>query len=318
MRNPVRPAVSGRLGSCFLALGALTLAAAAGAGQRGGRTDDSGWDTTLARGDAYDLVFETSEGTWMSVDVSPDGDALVFDLLGHIYRLPVAGGRAVCLTQDSGIAVNYHPRWSPDGTTIAFVSDRGGQSNLWLMDADGGNPRPVHEDPEARVSAPAWLPGGQGIVARKFTVSRPRTAGLYFFHPEGGSGVELVGDDYPRADWPAPSPDDSLYFHFAPSGERDPLRGAMQVRELDLATGRSWKSPPDRRSSSTRVRAAGRSRPSPRPTAGIWPSRAGCPGGRSPGRSTPSAPAPRSSSATWRPAPNACWWTPSRPISPRG
>ena len=237
MRNPVRPAASGRLGSCFLALGALTLAAAAGAGQRGGRTDDSGWDTTLARGDAYDLVFETSEGTWMSVDVSPDGETLVFDLLGHIYRLPVAGGRAACLTQDSGVAVNYHPRWSPDGTTIAFVSDRGGQSNLWLMDADGGNPRPVHEDPEARVSAPAWLPGGQGIVARKFTVSRPRTAGLYLFHPEGGSGVELVGDDYPRADWPAPSPDDSLYFHFAPSGERDPLRGAMQVRELDLATG---------------------------------------------------------------------------------
>ncbi len=236
MRNPV---------PCFLrglaALSALASTAFLAGAQTGGRTDDSGWDPTLARGDAYDLAFETSEGTWMSLDVSPDGAALVFDLLGHIYRLPVDGGRAECLTQDSGVAVNYHPRWSPDGRTIAFVSDRGGQSNLWLMDADGGNPRPVREDPDARVSAPAWLPGGQGIVARRFTLSRPRTAGLYLFHPEGGSGVELVGSDYPRADWPAPSPGGGLYFHYAPSGERDLLRGAMQIRKLDIATGEVYE-----------------------------------------------------------------------------
>ena len=223
-----------------LLLAALGLAATV-AGQTGGRTDDSGWDTTLARGDAYDLVFETSEGTWMSLDVSPSGEALVFDLLGHIYRLPVAGGRAVCLTQDSGVAVNYHPRWSPDGRTIVFVSDRGGQSNLWLMDADGANPRPVHEDPDSRVAAPAWLPDGRGIVVRRFELAPPRRSGLYLFHPEGGTGVELVGADHPRAGWPAPSPGGSLYFHFAPSRERDLVRGAMQIRELDLATGEVYE-----------------------------------------------------------------------------
>ncbi|MYE44886.1 MAG: amidohydrolase, partial [Acidobacteria bacterium] len=139
LTNPLIPPVPTRLPRRLVPIAALLLAASAAAAQRGGRTDDSGWDTTLARGDAYDLVFETSEGTFMSLDVSPDGASIVFDLLGHVYRVPVTGGRAECLTQDSGVAVNYHPRWSPDGATIAFVSDRGGQSNLWLMDADGGN-----------------------------------------------------------------------------------------------------------------------------------------------------------------------------------
>lgn len=236
-RRRRRPAPAAALAAFF-----ATLAAGAAFGQGSGRTDDSGWDTTLARGDAWDLEFETSEGTFLSVDVSPDGATLVFDLLGHIYRLPAAGGRAECLTQDSGAAINAHPRFSPDGETVAFVSDRGGQSNLWLMDADGSDPRPVHEDGESRVATPAWLPDGRGIVARRFTLSRPRSSGLYLFHPEGGSGVELVGGDFPRAGWPAPSPDGrSLYFHFAPSRERDPVRGAMQVRRLDLETGEVWE-----------------------------------------------------------------------------
>ena len=229
----LRPPV--RLLGAALALAALP---APSAGQSAGKTDDSGWDTTLARGDAWDLEFETSSGTFLSIDVSPDGSSLIFDLLGHIYLLPTAGGRAECLTGDSGVAVNYHPRFSPDGTTIAFVSDRGGQSNLWLMDADGGNPRAVHEDGESRVVTPAWLPDGRGIVARRSTLSRPRASGLHLFHPEGGSGVELVGGDFPGAGWPAPSPDGTgLYFHFAPSRERDPVRGAMQIRRLDLSSG---------------------------------------------------------------------------------
>ena len=239
--NPFIPLLPTPSPRRIVPIGALLLVASAAAAQKGGRTDDSGWDTTLARGDAYDLVFETSEGTFMSLDVSPDGAFIVFDLLGHVYKVPVAGGRAECLTQDSGVAVNYHPRWSPDGTTIAFVSDRGGQSNLWLMDSDGGNPRAVHQDPESRVATPAWLPSGQGIVARWNTLARPRRSGLYLFHPDGGSGVELVdGAEYGRASWPAPSQNGTLYFHFAPSSERDMVRGAMQIRELNLETGKVY------------------------------------------------------------------------------
>ena len=70
------------------------------------------------KGTPRTIDFTTTEGTLMSVDVLPDGKWIVFDLLGHIYRLPAGGGQAECLTQDSGIALNYHPRflarWTAD------------------------------------------------------------------------------------------------------------------------------------------------------------------------------------------------------------
>ena len=255
----------------------------------------------------------------MSLDVSPDGASIVFDLLGHVYRVPVTGGRAECLTQDSGVAVNYHPRWSPDGATIAFVSDRGGQSNLWLMDADGGNPRAVHQDPESRVATPAWLPNGQGIVARWNTLAQPRRSGLYLFHPDGGSGVELVdGAEYGRASWPAPSKNGTLYFHFAPSSERDMVRGAMQIRELDLETGKVYDVTEGQSQQQYQGRAAARSRPNPPPTDAGWPSRAGSRAARSRSRDTGSGLAPGSSCAISTLGRSACSPIPSRPTSPRG
>ena len=110
----------------------LLLAATSGSAQ-----DEQEWDVTLARGETREIDFVTDEGTWMSVDIHPDGQWVVFDLLGHVYRLPVDGGDAESLTQTSGVAVNYHPRYSPGGNHIAFISDRGGQSNLWIMNADG-------------------------------------------------------------------------------------------------------------------------------------------------------------------------------------
>jgi putative tricarboxylic transport membrane protein len=99
------------------------------------------WDVTEARGEVRTIDFTTNEGTEISVDPSPDGSWLVFDLLAHIYRMPAAGGTAEVLTQNSGVALNYHPRISPDGRQIAFVSDRDGQPNLWIMNADGRGQR---------------------------------------------------------------------------------------------------------------------------------------------------------------------------------
>ncbi|MCZ6755569.1 MAG: amidohydrolase, partial [Gemmatimonadetes bacterium] len=128
---------------------------------------DDDWDVTLARGETRDIDFTTDEGTWLSVDLSPDGQWVVMDLLGHIYRVPAGGGDAEVLTRGSGVAVNYHPRYSPDGSEIAFISDRRGQNNLWIMNADGSNPRAVFVDDDIRASTPAWTPDGQYLVVRR-------------------------------------------------------------------------------------------------------------------------------------------------------
>ena len=143
------------------------------------------WDVTLARGDTRDIDFETDEGTWMSLDISPDGQWVIFDLLAHVYRLPIAGGEAESLTQESGVALNYHPKFSPDGTRIAFISDRAGQNNLWVMDADGSNPRQVQNSSETRVTMPEWTVDGEYILVTQ-------DGGIWMYHHDGGEGVEVV------------------------------------------------------------------------------------------------------------------------------
>ena len=120
---------------------------------------EEAWDVRAPRGLTRGIDFVTDQGTWMSVDVSPDGRFLVFDLLGHVYRLPSSGGEAELLTGDSGIALNFHPRYSPDGRQIAFISDRGGQNNLWVMSDDGTQPRAIFQDDAVCVVEPTWLPG---------------------------------------------------------------------------------------------------------------------------------------------------------------
>lgn len=202
------------------------------------------WDVTKPRGQTREIDFTTSEGTWMSVDLSPDGQWIVFDLLAHIYRIRATGGEAESLTQDSGIAINIHPRISPDGRLIAFVSDRGGQNNLWVMNADGSNPRLVLKEPGCVVE-PTWTANGQSIIVRR---QRPclrgniASAGLWMYPLDGSTPTELVGRELSGSGWPFASADGKyLYFHYAvcpgyPAGRNDLLRGCLQIRRLDLRT----------------------------------------------------------------------------------
>ncbi|MEO8027636.1 MAG: amidohydrolase family protein [Bryobacteraceae bacterium] len=212
---------------------------------------EASWDTTQTRGKTRNVSFSTQEGTWMSVDLSPDGKWIVFDLLAHIYRMPVDGGEAECLTQSSGAALNFHPRYSPDGKSIAFVSDRSGQNNLWIMNADGSRARAVFANKDVRVFEPAWTPDSQFILVRRTNVGNrgggPAAPGngLWMYHKDGGEGVEVVSGTAARgAAWPSVSPDGRyVYFHSVvcegrQSGQQDAVQGCQQIKRVELKTGR--------------------------------------------------------------------------------
>src|SRR5690348_16855352 len=104
------------------------------------------------------LKFTTDEGTWMSLDVSPDGKTIVFDLLGDIYTVPMAGGSATRITSGSGF--DGQPRFSPDGKSIVFVSDRSGSENLYLVNPDGQRLRPLTTGRNQAYISPDFTPDG--------------------------------------------------------------------------------------------------------------------------------------------------------------
>ena len=99
--------------AAVLCLLLLTMEISTTAAQSEQKSPAAPWDVTKARGKTREIEFDTSEGTWMSVSLSPDGKYIAFDLLAHIYRVPAAGGNAECLTQTSGVALNFQPRYSP-------------------------------------------------------------------------------------------------------------------------------------------------------------------------------------------------------------
>lgn len=156
------------------------------------KKDEAKWDVSNPPGEKHDVNIDTKTGTWMSLDVSPDGKTIAFDLLGDIYTMPIEGGEATAIS--TGMAWEIQPRFSPDGTRLAFTSDRGGADNIWTMDTDGSDAEQVTKEKFRLLNNPTWSPDGRFIAARKhFTTSRSLGTGeIWLYHTSGGGGVKLV------------------------------------------------------------------------------------------------------------------------------
>src|SRR5580693_9500066 len=138
---------------------------------------------------ARKIEFTTDEGTWLSLDVSPDGKSIAFELIGDIYTLPIEGGEAKLI--DGGMAFDSQPKFSPDGKWIAFLSDRDGSENVWIMKADGSEPKQISKEASAEFASPNWTPDGQYVLVSKagFGIN---TFEIWMYHIQGGSGVQVT------------------------------------------------------------------------------------------------------------------------------
>ncbi|NVD45770.1 amidohydrolase family protein [Qipengyuania atrilutea] len=154
---------------------------------------DAEWDVNNPPGVPISQIpIRVNEGTWMDVDVSPNGRTIAFSLLGDIYTMPITGGTPTRIAE--GLAWEVQPRFSPDGSRIAFTSDRGGGDNIWLMNADGSDMRQLTDEDFRLLNQPTWSPDSQFIAAKKhFTTGRSLGTGeVWIYHVSGGSGVALV------------------------------------------------------------------------------------------------------------------------------
>ncbi|MFQ5335044.1 MAG: TolB family protein, partial [Flavobacteriales bacterium] len=212
------------------------------------KQDEKKWDVSNPPGPYKEVEFDVEEGTWMNLDVSPDGRWIVFDLLGDIYKLPVSGGKAELLR--GGQAYEVQPRFSPDGTHISFTSDAGGGDNIWFMDADGKNAHAVTKEDFRLLNNAVWTPDGHYLVARKhFTSRRSLGAGeMWLYHISGGKGLQLTKrkNDQQDVNEPCVSPD-GRYIYFSedmyPGGyfqyNKDPNKRIYMIRRYDREKGKT-------------------------------------------------------------------------------
>ena len=204
------------------------------------------WSVETPPGPSKKVTITTNEGTWMDLDVSPDGKTIVFDLLGDIYNLPIEGGKATLLA--GGKAWEIQPRFSPDGKQISYTSDKDGADNIWIMNADGTDKHAVTKETFRLLNNAAWTPDGLYLVARKhFTNTRSLGAGeLWLYSKAGGDGIQLTKrkNDEQDAGEPTASPDGKFIYWSedvtpGPNFQynKDPNQGIYGIKRLNRETG---------------------------------------------------------------------------------
>jgi Tol biopolymer transport system component/imidazolonepropionase-like amidohydrolase len=173
------------------------------------------------------ISFTTTEGTWTSLDISPDGNTIVFDMMGDLFTVPVTGGKATALTR--GIAFDSHPRWSPDGKKILFSSDRSGAENIWWIDLEKKDTFQVTKEKDQNFPSATWTPDGDYIVYSKGKMQ----VQLYLVHKNGGAGTQLISTPATlKTIDPVVSPD-GRYIYF--SGRTGPWSYNAALPQYELS-----------------------------------------------------------------------------------
>ncbi|NDC42535.1 MAG: hypothetical protein EBZ77_13480 [Chitinophagia bacterium] len=209
--------------------------------------DKKKWDVNQPGGPTREVSFTVNEGTWLNLDVSPDGQTIAFDLLGDIYTLPITGGQAKAIR--TGMAMEVQPRYSPDGKQISFTSDAGGGDNIWLMNTDGTGAHQLTHENFRLLNNAVWTPDGNYIIARKhFTSARSLGAGeLWIYHLHGGSGLQLTArkNDQQDLNEPCVSPDGRYVYYsedMYPGGyfqyNKDPNNQIFVIKRYDREEGK--------------------------------------------------------------------------------
>jgi len=204
------------------------------------------WNVENPPGPSKKVTITTDEGTWMNLDLSPDGKTIIFDLLGDIYSIPITGGKATLLA--GGKAWEIQPRFSPDGKEISFTSDRDGADNIWIMNADGSDKQALTKETFRLLNNASWTPDGQYLVARKhFTNTRSLGAGeIWLYNKDGGDGIQLTKrkNDEQDAGEPIVSPDGKFVYWSedvtpGPNFQynKDPNKGIYAIKSLNRETG---------------------------------------------------------------------------------
>lgn len=233
--------------ACIATLSAAPLAAQSKG--KAAKKDEAAWSVEAPKGATITQVpIKVDEGTWMDVDVSPDGTMLAFTLLGDIYTMPIGGGTPKRIAD--GLAWDVQPRFSPDGARIAFTSDRAGGDNIWVMNVDGSDKRQVTKEDFRLLNQPAWSPDGRFIAAKKhFTTERSAGTGeIWLYHVSGGGGVQVVERANERLQKelgePVFAPDGSAIYYTrntTPGNSfeyaQDSNAGIFAIERHELATG---------------------------------------------------------------------------------
>ena len=210
--------------------------------------ENTAWDVNKP-GESFNYTthkFTTTQGTWMNLDVSPDGKTIVFDMLGDIYTMPIQGGNAKAIR--TGIAFEVQPRYSPDGKYISFTSDAGGGDNIWIMNTQGKEAKQITKESFRLLNNAVWTPDSKYLIARKhFTSSRSLGAGeLWQYHITGGSGIQVVKKKNDQQDinepWVSSDAKHLYYSEDMYSGgffqyNKDPNKQIYAIKRYNLVSG---------------------------------------------------------------------------------